>query len=251
MSGYITQAYTYFTNALEFLNDSRDFFEAGDIVEVKEIIEYKDVETPKLPAELIEPTELTEELIEPTELTEELVQNLKPQKKQSRTKPIVTGKYSKQKGEKVGEWRKRIIPKYNELKNVKYNAESKYYSTPVLNNFIKEIEEIEAKSNQDNQDNNENDSKKERYREDKTVLYKKFESGENTNHPKTIMRWLTKAEYNDLREIYRAREYKNYRKSGYYKNKSDEKIWEFLDMQDPDLRSYNIELGEELKIHGI
>ncbi|CAH1771142.1 6761_t:CDS:2, partial [Entrophospora sp. SA101] len=53
-------------------------------------------------------------------------------------------------GEKVPDWRRPIITKYNELKCCNYNPESKYYTTDKINNFIKEIEEIKAESTQDN-----------------------------------------------------------------------------------------------------
>ena len=46
--------YTYIKQAIaNFLNDNKDPFEAGDILEVKEIVEYVEVKTPHLSAELI------------------------------------------------------------------------------------------------------------------------------------------------------------------------------------------------------
>ena len=97
-------------NAINFLDNSKDPFEAGDLLEVKEIVEYVEVKT------------------------------LQTTQKKPRAKPILYGKYAKQKGEKVADWRRRIIPKYNEIKHVNYNSESKYYTTAKINNFIKEIE---------------------------------------------------------------------------------------------------------------
>jgi hypothetical protein len=108
--------YTYIKQAIaNFLNDNKDPFDAGDLLEVKEIVEYVEVKTPQTT------------------------------QKKTRAKAIVNGKYAKQKGEKVADWRRRIIPKYNEIKHVNYSSESKFYTTARINNFIKEIEEIESK----------------------------------------------------------------------------------------------------------
>ena len=109
----ITKAFTYLVSAIKYLDDSKDPFEAGDLIEVRESVEYAEVESS--------------------------IHTKKP-----RVKAIESGKYSKQKGEKVSEWRKRIIPRYNELKNVNYNINSKFYTTARLNGFIREIEEIEG-----------------------------------------------------------------------------------------------------------
>ena len=114
----ITNAFTYLVSAIKYLDDSKDPFEAGDLIEVRESVEY--AEPPQLPAE-------------PS------IRTRKP-----RAKAIESGKYSKQKGEKVSEWRKRIIPRYNELKNVNYNINSNFYTTARVNAFIREIEEIEG-----------------------------------------------------------------------------------------------------------
>jgi hypothetical protein len=108
MFAYMTKAYNYLANAVKFLDDSKDPFEGGDLIEVREIVEYAQ---PKI---------------------------------KTRPKAIESGKYAKQKGEKVLEWRKRVIPRYNEVKNVNYNINSKFYTTAKLNGFIKEIEEIEG-----------------------------------------------------------------------------------------------------------
>ena len=111
MLSYITQAFNYIAKAISYLDDSKDPFEAGDLVEVREEIEYIE--------------------------------------KRPRPKAISSGKYAKNKGEKVPEWRRCIIPIYNEIKNRNLNPESKYYTTARINDFIKEIEKIEAESNQD------------------------------------------------------------------------------------------------------
>ena len=118
MFAYITQTFRYIINAVKYLDDSKDPFEAGDLVEVREEIEY--VETPKLTTQ-----------------------------KRPRAKAISSGNYAKNKGEKVPDWRRRIIPRYNEVKQRNLNPESKYYTTARINDFIKEIEKIEAESNQD------------------------------------------------------------------------------------------------------
>jgi len=96
-------------NVIKTLDDSQDPFENGDLIEEREYIEY-----------------------------------VKSPVRKPRAKPIITGKHGKQKGEKVAEWRRRIIKRYNELKHVKYNPESKYYTTAKINDFIKEIETIEG-----------------------------------------------------------------------------------------------------------
>ena len=95
------------------LDDAKDPFEAGNLVETREEIES--------------------------------IKSINYQTtKKPRAKAIVSGKYGKVKGEKVADWRRRIIPKYNELKQVKYNPESKFYTTAKINDFIKEIEYIEC-----------------------------------------------------------------------------------------------------------
>ena len=53
MIAYITQALNHIENALKFLNDSKDPFENGDLVEVRETEEYVEVEAPQLPPETI------------------------------------------------------------------------------------------------------------------------------------------------------------------------------------------------------
>src|SRR5437870_9168937 len=126
MLSHITQTFRHFVScsadyiakAISYPDDSKDPFEAGDLVEVREVVEY--VKTPKLTTQ-----------------------------KRPRAKAISSGKYAKNKGEKVPDWRRRIIPKYNEIKNRNLNPESKYYTTARINDFIKEIEKIEAESNQD------------------------------------------------------------------------------------------------------
>ena len=97
MLSYITQAFNYIAKAISYLDDSKDPIEAGDLVEVREEIEY--VETPILTT-----------------------------KKRPKPKAISSGKYAKNKGEKVPDWRRCIIPKYNEIKNRNLNPESKYYT---------------------------------------------------------------------------------------------------------------------------
>ena len=120
MIAYITKALNHIENALKFLNDSKDPFENGDLVEVRESVEYVEVEAPQpKPCEVLS------------------------KEKKQRTKAIVTGVYGKQKGEKISNWRRRIIKIYNELKGVNYNPESKFYTTARINEFIKEIQEIE------------------------------------------------------------------------------------------------------------
>jgi len=126
MIAYITQALNNFATKISNLEIS---FEAGDLVEVRETeeakphcstIEYVEVEAPQpKPCEVLS------------------------KEKKSRTKAIVTGVYGKQKGEKISNWRRRIIKIYNELKGVNYNPESKFYTTARINEFIKEIQEIE------------------------------------------------------------------------------------------------------------
>ena len=118
MYAYITQTYSYIAKAVKYLDDSKDPFEAGELEEEREEIEY--VETPKLSIQ-----------------------------KRPRPKAISSGRYAKNKGEKIPDWRRRIIPRYNEVKNRNLNPESKYYTTARLNDFIKEIEEIESEINQD------------------------------------------------------------------------------------------------------
>ena len=237
MFTYIFQAGNYIKNLVESLDDSVDHFEKGDLVEVIE----------------------THESVEVTQLAKSSVTI-----KKTRTKAITSGKYGKNKGEKVPEWRMRIIPIYNEIKNVKYNANSKYYTSTMINAFIKEIEEIEAEKDKNivnwiekietesinnyitkNPAKKSNESK-EWAKENKMDIYKNLESGKNPNHPKKYMSWLTKDEYDKLREIYRNREFENEKKSGYYKN--DEEIWEIISMQDP--RDFE-DLGCELVRYGI
>ena len=118
MFEYITKTFGNISNALKSLDDSRDPFDAGDLLEAREEIEY--VETPKLTTQ-----------------------------KRPRAKAISSGKYAKNKGEKVPDWRRHIIPRYNELKNRNLNPKSKYYTTARINNFIKEINKIKSEINQD------------------------------------------------------------------------------------------------------
>ena len=243
MFTYISQAGNYIKNLVESLDDSVDPFEKGDLVEVKETHEYVEVKQTAKGSVTI---------------------------KKPRTKAITSGKYGKNKGEKVPEWRMRIIPIYNEIKNVKYNANSKYYTSTMINAFIKEIEEIEKhKEIEAEKDKNivnwiekietesinnhitKNPAKKsnvskEWAKENKMDIYKNLESGKNPNHPKKYMSWLTKDEYDKLREIYRNREFENEKKSGYYKN--DTEIWEIIGMQDS--RDFE-DLGCELVRYGI
>lgn len=113
MLSYITKTLNYINNALKYL--SRNPFESGELVEEREENEYVDVKT----------------------IT-----------KRPRAKAISSGRYAKNKGEKITDWRRRIIPRYNELKNRNYNPESKYYTTARINDFIKEIEKIESEINQ-------------------------------------------------------------------------------------------------------
>jgi len=47
----ITKAFTYLVSAIKYLDDSKDPFEAGDLIEVRESVEY--AEPPQMPAELI------------------------------------------------------------------------------------------------------------------------------------------------------------------------------------------------------
>ncbi|CAJ0854817.1 13844_t:CDS:1 [Entrophospora sp. SA101] len=115
----------YIAKAISYLDDSRNPFEDGDLIEVREIVEYKEVKTP------------------PTIIQNNIPAEVLTQKK-TRAKAIVYGKYAKQKGEKVADWRRRIIPKYIEVKQRNLNPESKYYTTDRINNFIKEIKEIES-----------------------------------------------------------------------------------------------------------
>ena len=99
MFAYIAQAYTcvkdtelcsYLASTIKFLNDSKDPFEAGDLIEIQETMEHIEVEAPQLPAESSSNSSIS------------------PRK--PRVKVIESDKYSKQKGEKVSEWRKCIIP---------------------------------------------------------------------------------------------------------------------------------------------
>ncbi|CAH1767901.1 82_t:CDS:1, partial [Entrophospora sp. SA101] len=55
MLSYITQTFNYIAKAISYLNESKDPFEAGDLVEVREVIEYMNINAPlfKLPSELI------------------------------------------------------------------------------------------------------------------------------------------------------------------------------------------------------
>ena len=101
MLSYITQTFNYIAKAISYLDDSKDPFEAGDLVEVREEIAYVE--------------------------------------KRPRPKAISSGKYAKNKGEKVPEWRRRIIPIYNEIRSRNLNPESKYYTTARINGFIEEI----------------------------------------------------------------------------------------------------------------
>jgi hypothetical protein len=122
MFAYIYQAYKFLATTVKYLDDSKDPFEAGDLVEI----------------------EVRETTIEPPQLPAESSSNSLNTPKKPRAKAIESGKYAKQKWEKVSEWRKRIIPRYNKLKNVNYNINSKFYTTERLNGFIREIEEIEG-----------------------------------------------------------------------------------------------------------
>ncbi|CAH1769243.1 570_t:CDS:2, partial [Entrophospora sp. SA101] len=55
MFAYIIQAYHYIAKAISYLDDSKDPFETRDLVEVREIIEYVEINPLafKLPSELI------------------------------------------------------------------------------------------------------------------------------------------------------------------------------------------------------
>ncbi|CAJ0631240.1 7443_t:CDS:2 [Entrophospora sp. SA101] len=56
MFAYIIQAYHYIAKAISYLDDSKDPFETRDLVEVREIIEYVEINPLafKLPSELID-----------------------------------------------------------------------------------------------------------------------------------------------------------------------------------------------------
>ena len=120
----ISKAYKFLATTIKYLDDSKDQFESGDINEEREETKY---------------VVLTREIPKTKKISSDGIKI--PQK--PRAKAIVTGKYGKRKGEKVPEWRRRIICKYNELKHVNYSTESKYYTTAKINDFIIEIEDIE------------------------------------------------------------------------------------------------------------
>ena len=147
MIAYITQALNHIENALKFLNDSKDPFENGDLVEVRETEEYVEVEAPQpKPCEVL--SKISKPRVKATVSSHGVTllgSNGKSplQNKTHRAKAIVTGVYGKQKGEKISNWRRRIIKIYNEIKGVNYNPESKFYTTARINEFIKEIQEIE------------------------------------------------------------------------------------------------------------
>ena len=124
MIEYITEAIRKIVSIIKTLNESRDPFESGDLIEEREETKY---------------VVLTREIPKTQNISSDGIKI--PQK--PRAKAIVTGKYGKRKGEKVPEWRRRIIRKYNELKHVNYSTESKYYTTAKINDFIIEIEDIE------------------------------------------------------------------------------------------------------------
>ncbi|CAJ0895552.1 6439_t:CDS:2 [Entrophospora sp. SA101] len=55
MLSYITQTFNYIAKAISYPDDSKDPFEAGDLVEISEVVEYVETNAPmfKLPPELI------------------------------------------------------------------------------------------------------------------------------------------------------------------------------------------------------
>ncbi|CAH1768921.1 8701_t:CDS:2 [Entrophospora sp. SA101] len=69
MLSYITQTFNYIVKAISYLDDSKDLFKAGDLVEFRKVIKY--MKTPKLTTQ-----------------------------KRPRAKAISSGKYAKNKGEK-------------------------------------------------------------------------------------------------------------------------------------------------------
>ena len=236
MFTYITQAGYYIKNFVESLDDSVDPFKKGDLIEVTEEHEYVEVTEVNIEerknVEVLQP-----EVKQPVSIKETA-------QKKPRAKAIESKKYAKNKGEKVPEWRRRIIPIYNEIKKVDYNAESKFYTTARINEFIKEIEEIEAEGI-DAYNTRMLCEKKEQLKEAKMEKYKDIESGKSPNHPKYYMMWLTMDEYDKLRIIYRNREYEKEKKLGRY---NDAEIWRNLDMEDTRDFEY---LGSELERYEI
>ncbi|CAJ0634276.1 10140_t:CDS:2 [Entrophospora sp. SA101] len=59
MLSYITQTFNYIAKAISYLDDSKDPFKTGDLVEVREVIECMNFNAPvfKLPPELINLTD--------------------------------------------------------------------------------------------------------------------------------------------------------------------------------------------------
>ena len=239
MFEYIRKTFDYINTVIKSIDDNRDPFEAGDLVEVREEVEYVDIPNniglatilnSQQPMGVIQCSQPIKKDTKESEIQlPPPIINSKP-----KAKPIISGNYTKLKGEKVVEWRKRIIPKYNELKHVNYNPDSKYYTTDILNKFIKEIEEIETKNVLESK--NQSDSRKEWVIKYKAKLYKDYKNRIITNHPKKDMLWFTETEYNELREIYRFQENEDYIKLGI----SGPNNWELIDKQDPE---YEIENG--------
>jgi len=139
MIAYITQALNNFATKISNLEIS---FEAGDLVEVRETEPERYLEPE---AHCSTKAELVSGHIEYVEVEAPQPKpcDVLSKEKKQRTKAIVTGVYGKQKGEKISNWRRRIIKIYNEIKGVNYNPESKFYTTARINEFIKEIQEIE------------------------------------------------------------------------------------------------------------
>ncbi|CAH1760071.1 6271_t:CDS:2, partial [Entrophospora sp. SA101] len=59
-----TQIFSYIGNALKSLNDSRGPFKAGDLVEVREEIEYVEVKTPDIKREDINYINIGDKIME-------------------------------------------------------------------------------------------------------------------------------------------------------------------------------------------
>lgn len=53
MYAYLTQAIAHLASAVKFLDNSRDPFENGDLIEVTETVEYEEVEAPQLSPEIV------------------------------------------------------------------------------------------------------------------------------------------------------------------------------------------------------
>ena len=94
MTEYITKAIQKIITLIKTLNDSRDPFESGDLIEEREETKY---------------IVLTREIPKTQNISSDGVKILR----KPRAKAIVSGKYGKRKREKVADWRRRIIHKYN------------------------------------------------------------------------------------------------------------------------------------------